>query len=288
MISSRTAGVLLVIVSAVLFSLAGIFVKGVAAGSWTIIFWRSLAAAIFLLLVLGYRQSINTELYAVGKAGFLASIVGACGILSFVAAFKFIPIANVSFIYATAPLMTAVVAWVWLRESPRLQTVLASCLALLGVAIIFTSSMESASLQGNLLALTMTIAASIYICIYRRYPKTPAVGPIFIQSAILIPVGLYFVNPFAADFYEILIMSLFGIVFAIAIGCLALGARLLQPPETSLLSSLETPLAPILAFLVLSELPSTSTFYGGLVVLSAVIASQITFQTTRGQRMLKT
>ncbi len=285
--SSRSAGVLLVLTSAFLFSLAGIFVKGVTADTWTIVFWRSLFATLFLLAVIGYRQSIRTELIAIDRAGVLASLVGACGILAFVAAFKFIPVANVSFIYATAPLITAVIAWAWLRENPQLKTILASCIAILGVAIIFASSLEQTSIQGNLLALLMTIAASLYICIYRRFPKTPVIGPIFIQSAILIPVAACFVNPFSGVFIEILIMALFGIAFAIAIGCLALGARLLQPPETSLLSSLETPLAPILAFLVLSELPSMSTFYGGLVVLAAVIASQITYQSTRGQRMVK-
>lgn len=285
--SSKSAGVLLVLTSAFLFSLAGIFVKGVTADTWTIVFWRSLFAALFLLAVIGYRQSIRTELIAINRAGILASLVGASGILAFVAAFKFIPVANVSFIYATAPLITAVFAWAWLRESPQLKTILASCIAILGVAIIFASSFEQASIQGNLLALLMTIAASLYICIYRRFPNTPVIGPIFIQSAILIPVAAYFVNPFSAVFFEILIMALFGIVFAIAIGCLALGARRLQPPETSLLSSLETPLAPLLAFLVLAELPSNSTFYGGLVVLVAVIASQVTFQSTRGQRMVK-
>ena len=287
MISSKSAGVLLVLTSAFLFSLAGIFVKGVTADTWTIVFWRSLFAALFLFAVFVYQQSIRTELLAIGRAGLLASIVGATGILTFVAAFKFIPVANVSFIYATAPLVTAAIAWAWLRENPQLKTILASCLAISGVAIIFTSSLGQSSFHGNLLALSMTIAASLYICIYRRYPNTPAVGPIFIQSIILIPVAAYFVNPFSANYYEIFMMALFGIAFAIAIGCLALGARRLQPSEASLLSSLETPLAPLLAFLVLAELPPQSTFYGGLIVLAAVIASQINFQTTRGQSMVK-
>ncbi|MGI9307933.1 MAG: DMT family transporter [Gammaproteobacteria bacterium] len=287
MISNKSASVLLVLASAFLFSLAGIFVKGVTADTWTIVFWRSLFAALFLITVIGHQRSIRTELFAIGGPGLLASIVGASGILTFVAAFKFIPVANVSFIYATAPLVTALIAWAWLRENPQLKTILASCLAISGVAIIFVSSLGQGSLQGNLLALLMTIAASLYICIYRRYPNTPAIGPIFIQSLILIPVAACFVNPFAANFYEIFIMALFGIAFAIAIGCLALGSRRLQPSETSLLSSVETPLAPLLAFLVLSELPSQSTFYGGLVVVAAVIASQITFQTTRGQSMVK-
>jgi len=280
-------GVLLVLTSALLFSLAGIFVKGVTADTWTIVFWRSLFAALFLFAVIGYRQSIRTELIGIGRAGLLASLVGASGILAFVAAFKYIPVANVSFIYATAPLVTAFIAWAWLRESPQQKTILASSIAILGVAIIFANSLEQASIQGNLLALLMTIAASLYICIYRRFPNTPVIGPILIQSAILIPVAACFVNPSSAAFSEILIMALFGIVFAIAIGCLALGARRLQPSQTSLLSSVETPLAPILAFLVLSELPSSSTFYGGLIVLAAVIVSQTTFQSTRGQRMVK-
>lgn len=287
MISSKSAGVLLVVTSAFLFSLAGLFVKAVTADTWTIVFWRSMSAALFLFIVISYQKSIRTELLSLGLAGWAASVVGATGILSFVAAFKFIPVANVSFIYAAAPLVTAVIAWVWLRENPQLKTILASCLAIFGIAIIFTSSMGPGSLQGNLLALVMTIAASLYICIYRRYPGTPAVGPIFVQSAILIPIAACAVDPIAADTREILIMALFGIAFAIAIGCLALGARRLQPPDTSLLSSLETPLAPLLAFLVLAELPSASTFYGGLVVLAAIIASQVSIQPARGQSMAK-
>jgi len=52
------------------------------------------------------------------------------------------------------------------------------------------------------------------------------------------------------------------------------GARRLPAGETALLSTLEMPLAPILALIVLSETPSSTTIRGGLIVSLAVLWSQ--------------
>ena len=41
-----------------------------------------------------------------------------------------------------------------------------------------------------------------------------------------------------------------------------------------MLSTLEAPLAPVLAWLVLAELPSVATVVGGSIILVAVVSSQ--------------
>ena len=74
--------------------------------------------------------------------------------------------------------------------------------------------------------------------------------------------------------FEIILIACFGLVFALASVLLAEGARRVPAGQTALLSTLEAPLAPVLAWLVLSELPSMATVLGGSIILIAVVASQ--------------
>ena len=68
-------------------------------------------------------------------------------------------------------------------------------------------------------------------------------------------------------------LAAFGLLFAIASVTLAEGAKRVPAGQTALLSALETPLAPVLAFFIFAEVPSLATFLGGGLVLAAVLIS---------------
>jgi hypothetical protein len=59
--SPRTAGVIFVVVSAIVFSSAGIFTKGVSADAWIVIFWRGIAATTFTLIYMTWRGGFWSE-----------------------------------------------------------------------------------------------------------------------------------------------------------------------------------------------------------------------------------
>ena len=144
---------------------------------------------------------------------------------------------------------------------------------MVGVAIIVSGSLEQSNLQGGVLALIMTLVMAGVMVIYRARPETPGAGPSVMQSLFLLPPSFVLGQPLQTDAAEILILMVFGILFAIASVTLAEGAKRVPSGQTALLSSLETPLAPLLAFLILAEVPSTATFFGGTVVLLAVLMS---------------
>ena len=77
------------------------------------------------------------------------------------------------------------------------------------------------------------------------------------------------------DNAEIFLCCGFGLVFALASVTMAEGARRLPAAETALISALETPLAPLWAFMVFSELPTRFTLIGGVIILLAVFGSQL-------------
>jgi len=273
--SPHLLGVLLVLVSAGIFSSAGLFVKSVGSEAWVIIFWRGLFAVLFTTAYVLYRGTARKEFTQMGKSGVAVAIVGAVGTIAFIFAFKYTSIANVSLIYAASPFIAAVIMWFWMREKPTLIILLASLAAFAGVFIIVLGSVGNINLKGDLMALWMTIAMSALLCIYRRFPETPAAGPAVLMSLLLVLVAGFFADPFQAPLDDIVIMAGFGFVFAIASVTLAEGARRLPAAETALLSALETPLAPLWAWLMFSEIPAVLTLVGGVIVLLAVYGSQL-------------
>jgi len=267
----RRAGCLVRLV----FSTAGIFTKGVEAGAWAVIFWRGLSAATFTFLYVLWRGTFRNEVRYFGKPGWLVVVFGAAGTAAFIPAFKLTSIANVALIWAAAPFVTALLAWLVLHERPTRKVLISSFVALMGVAVVVGGSFGGVNLTGDLLALWMTLMMAALMVVYRVWPQTPAALPAAMSSLVLLPFALAISSPFQIVRDEILILIAFGLVFAIASVTLAEGVRRIPAAETALLSALESPLAPVWAFLVFAEIPIATTLVGGAVILVAVVWSQI-------------
>ena len=109
--SAYSIGIMLLVASAVTYSTAGIFTKGVVAGAWAVIFWRALFAAAFTTGWTISQGTFRRNFFGMGYSGWAVGIVGAIGTAAFIPAFKLTSIANVSLIYAIAPLIASVLAW---------------------------------------------------------------------------------------------------------------------------------------------------------------------------------
>lgn len=271
--SRYSVGVLLLIAAAVTYSTAGIFTKGVVAGAWSVIFWRGVFAACFTTAWTVGNGTFRHEFFQMGQSGWTVGIIGALGTAAFIPAYKLTSIANVSFIYAIAPLIAAVFAWLAIGERITTRTFVSSILALVGVGIIVSGSFGQINLIGDGLALVMTTAMATIMVIYRKYPSTPGAGPSVLQSLFLIPPSLVFGSPFQTAPFEILVLAAFGLLFAIASVTLAEGAKRVPSGQTALIVALEVPLAPVLALMIFNENPTGTTLIGGALVLIVVLDS---------------
>ena len=266
-------GVLLVVAAAVAYSTAGLFTKGVTAGAWEVIFWRGVFAVGFSVAWTARKKTFRHNFLSYGGSGWAVAIVGGLGTAAFIPAFKLTSIANVSIIYAIAPLVAAALAWGMIGERVSKRTLLGCIGALLGVTIIVSGSLGQISLYGDLLALVMTVAMASIMVIYRKYPATPGAGPTAMQSVLLLPICLALGEPFQTELFEVVILAAFGLIFAVAAITLAEGSKRVPSGQTALLSALETPLAPLFAFLLFMEVPGNATVIGGTIVLTAVLTS---------------
>lgn len=274
MANQHGTGVLLVVISAFVFSSAGVFTKGVPTPAWDIIFWRGVSAVTFTLGYLVLRGKLMAEVRAFCGPALSAALVFGAGSAAFIPAFKLSTVSNVALIYGAVSFVAPALAWLFLRERPSVRAACASTIAFAGVIMIVSGGIARGHLAGDLLALFMTVMMAAGLVIYRRFPQTTAALPAAVSALLLLPLALWFGDPFAVPVTELPVLVAFGLVFAVASVTLSEGARRLPSAETALLTTLELPLAPVLALVVLNEMPPLPTVMGGGIIVLAVLWSQ--------------
>ncbi|CAN7440850.1 DMT family transporter [Mesorhizobium sp. LjNodule214] len=273
--AERTLGIMLVSASAAFFALTGVLTKSIHADPLTITCWRGFVGSIlitFYVLWRRRRRSGGRESLRLGWRGWLLAVEGALASIAFIAAFKFTYVANVAIIYATAPFIAALLAFILVREPFRMQTLAAAAVSLCGVAIMVGSGFGTGHLLGDGLALLMTAGGALYMIMVRAFRDTPVVWAGAVSAFLLFLLGWFVTDPLAVSARDAMLLATFGATFAMASILWTEGSRLIPAPESGLLGSAEVPFAILFAFLFLAEIPPAASMIGGAIVLCAVFA----------------
>jgi drug/metabolite transporter (DMT)-like permease len=275
-------GLLLVTASAVAWSTAGLFTRIIEVDTGTMLFWRGMFGALGILVIALAMQGRKalTDFAKMGVPGWVFAIISALGMLCFITSLRLTTVAHVSFIYATVPLVAAVLAWLVIGERPGRSALFASFASLFGVAIIVGLGIEG-NMLGDLLAFGMTLALAIMMVISRRYRNIPTMPAACVSAILSAMMALPFATDLGVSLPDLGLLAAFGLVnSAIGLALFTLGARLLPAIETALIGAVETPLAPAWVWIIFAEIPSAPTLFGGAVVLTAVLA-HILYQNRR-------
>lgn len=270
-------GFLLVFLSALFWSFGGAIARFIDPGdSWTVVFWRSLWAAAFLLAFMLWRDGFRGTLglfRGMGLPGLAVALCFATASTSFVVALAYTTVANILLMQAGVPLLAALIAWLLFRETVAWATWAAIAAVIAGVAIMVSESFTGdVSPVGDGLALLIAVMFSIATVITRRFAHvrmTPATC-----------LGTVFAAAFALSQAETLLVSSrdMGFLFAfgainlgLGLACFASGARLVPAALAALIGTLEPVLGPVWVWLIHSEVPSARTVLGGSVVFVALL-----------------
>jgi drug/metabolite transporter (DMT)-like permease len=270
--SQRHLGILLVTLSALGWSLAGLFTRLVTADAWAIAGWRGIVSAILVTAWVAWREPDGVRAYLrLGWTGWTVAALSTIGSIAYVASLRETTVADVMVIYATCPFVSAAAAWLLIREAPTRSTLIAAVAALAGVAIMVGGGGFGGALVGDLLAFVMTVAMALFTVMCRQHREIsmiPATGLSALQLAIL---GICVTTPFALPAEEIAILAVFGVTQATSFALYLEGARRLAPAQSALIAAIDVPLGPFWVWLIVSEIPPLATVIGGAVVLAAVL-----------------
>lgn len=274
--SQHRKGIALIVAAAVAWSTAPFFTRLLPFDSWTILFWRGLfgAAMIAAILVLLQGWGGLRDFTRMDRYGWLVASLSALAMVCFIPALQMTSVSNVAIIIATGPFVTAALAWVWLKEVPRLRTTLASIVALVGIVIIVGGAQPGSDFLGLALAVIMTVAIAAMTVIVRQHRNTSMVAAAALSNILGCVVSLPFAHGIAAvTAHDVFIFAMFGFCqVALGLSLYMLGSRLLPSGQAALIATLETPLMPFWVWLAFQEAPGSRALIGGALVMGAVIA----------------
>lgn len=273
-----STGIALVLTAGVLWSFMGLAIRNIeVAGTWSILFWRSLGMLAVLFGFITWRSGGHPiqPLKSVGLTGMIGGISLVVAFAGAIFAIQSTTIANAVFLFSAAPFLSALLGWLILREPIRRTTWIAIAVAGIGMFIMVREGLAAGALAGNIAAL-LSASGFATFTIALRWGKLsdmmPAVAFGGVFSAIVAAVVLAILDqPLLVPTRDIAIsVAMGGGVLATGMILYTLGSRSIPAAELTLLSLIEVMLAPVWAWLFLNETATGATFIGGAILFAAV------------------
>jgi len=275
---SRGVGLALMIAAPVLWSSAGVVTRHIQrAQPFEQVFWRSLFAFLFVFSFLLFRKAHQWgAVRAAGWPGLVSGLMWAIMFTAFLFALSLTTTANALVVMSVSPLLTALFAHFFLKDPVPARTLIASAVAAVGIAWMFSSDL-SAHYAGMAVAFLIPVAAAINVVILRATAANLDLVPaVMLGGALSCLIALPFALPFSASPRDIALLAFLGVT-QLGLPCmlLVLASRALLAPEIALLGLLEVVLGPLWTWLGAGEVPASSTVLGGIVVLGALVANEL-------------
>jgi len=259
-------GVLLVAGAALLWSTAGVGIKGIADSPLKVVFFRSAVAAVVLLLHFRPRLRRITPGFLAGLACYAACLI------SFVTATKWTTAANAIFLQYTGVIWVLLLSPLVVKEPLRTRDVVAIAVAFAGMALFFLGRFDARGRAGDAVAVLSGLFFAGLILSLRRERGVGAEAVVSWGNVVTALAVLPFVasdlslSPRSAAVFLFLgVLQLAG-----AYALFVRGIHYVTATEASLIGMLEPIANPIWVFLFLGEKPALTSLVGGAVVLGAI------------------
>jgi DME family drug/metabolite transporter len=265
-VNLRRAGILSIIIAALLWSTGGIGIKGIADSALKVAFYRSVFAAVTLFVL--FRRDIRVR----PTPSFAVAIIsyGAC-LATFVTATKWTTAANAIFLQYAGVVWVLLLAPVVLKEKMQRRDVTAIVVALSGMALFFVGKFEARGMAGNALAITSSVFFATMILALRHAPQASRAAVTWgnvVLALVLFPFVMHDLGLTARSLLALLFLGVFQIGLAYAF--FVRGLQHVSATQASLTGMLEPVANPIWVLLFLGEQPSFYAIAGGAIVLVAI------------------
>lgn len=275
---TRASALALMVAAPTLWSTAGVVTLHVErASAFEMVFFRSFFAFLCVGIVL---LILRKNPLRIAPAAMVSGGLWALMFTTFMIALSFTTTANTLVVMSLAPLLTTILASLFLKDPVPTGTWIAAGAATLGIAWMFGSDLSAHTQRdrvGMLIALSVPMASATNVVVLRASSATADLRSAVMLGGLVsalacLPLAL----PFQATAKDIALLGFLG-VFQLGLPCmlLVLASRRLLAPEISLIALLEVLLGPLWAWLGAGEVPAHATLTGGAIVLGALVLNEL-------------
>jgi drug/metabolite transporter (DMT)-like permease len=270
---SQKKGMLLAFVGIMFITPDSLLIRLSNINSWNLIFYRGFIPFLTILigLIFVYRSKLLKKILDNGWHGLVFVVSFAITSIVFVVSIENTNVANTLVMVALAPMLSAIISLVFLKENPDQKTWVAIGITTLAVVYIFYDAIDAGDFLGNFLGLICATGLAVNAVIIRSAKKMSLVPSAMAGKLMVALFALFFADQIKLENNDLIIVPLMCIVcIAIPFVCVTLAPRYITAAEVNLFFLLETIFGPLWVWLVIKEQPSMETIIGGSIIIITI------------------
>lgn len=263
--ASRPVSLLLLVMTAVLWSFGGLLIKLVQWNPVAIAGMRSLIAAIIMLAIIRRPRLPRSLPQIAGILGYTGTVV------MFVLSNKLTTAANAILLQYTAPVYVALLGAWFLKERVSKADWLTIFLVVGGMLLFFVEDLKAGGLAGNIIALLSGVSFAITIVSLRSQKSASPLETVFWGNVLTAVISIPFMIgplPSAKSWVGLLLLGIFQLGLSYILYTVAI--KKVTALEGILIPVIEPIMNPILVLIVLGEIPGIWSIAGGSLVLVSI------------------
>ena len=272
-LSDQYKGSLLAFIGVMFITPDSLFIRLSDIGTWGLLFYRG--AIPFLVVLMGliifYKKNFFNALFKIGLAGIFYVISFSICNITFIISIQNTNVANTLIMVAMAPMLSAILAAIFLKEPTNKETWVAIFVTFFSVTFIFYDSIQIGNIVGDLFGFVTALGLAINANLARFAKDRDLVPSAVIGKLVVAIFAFFFVENFdlvAAD--KIIVPLMCIMCVAIPFVLVTIAPRYISAPEVNLFFLLEVILGPIWVWLIIKEQPSVQTIIGGIVIIITI------------------
>ena len=272
-LTDQQKGSLMAFVAVMFITPDSLFIRLSNVDTWGLVFYRGIIPffTVFLGMLLIYKLSFFKILFNSGYHGLIYVGTFSLTNITFVVSIQNTNVANTLVMIATAPMISAILGAIFLKEPPDKKTWASIIVTFLAIIFIFFDSLKLGNFYGDILGFITALGLAVG-AVTIRSAKTKNLVPAAVVGKLFVATfALFFIESFVLADKDLIIIPMMCILcVAIPFVLVTIAPRFIPAAEVNLFFLLETIIGPIWVWLIIKEQPSIETLYGGVVIITTI------------------
>ena len=272
-LTDQQKGSLLAFIAVIFITPDSLFIRLSNVDTWGLVFYRGIIPffTVFLGMLIIYKLNFFKILLSSGYHGLI--YVGTFSItnITFVVSIQNTNVANTLVMIATAPMLSAILGAIFLKEPPDKKTWISIIVTFIAIIYIFSDSLKLGNFYGDILGFITAIGLAVGAVTIRSAKSKNLVPAAVVGKLFVATFALFFIESFVLENKDLIIVPLMCILcVAIPFVLVTIAPRFIPAAEVNLFFLLETIIGPIWVWMIIKEQPSVETLYGGAVIIITI------------------
>ena len=272
-LSNQKKGSLLAFVAVMFITPDSLFIRLSNVETWGLVFYRGMIPFFTVLIgmLIVYKSNFFKMLFNSGYHGLIFITTFSITNITFVVSIQNTNVANTLVMIAMAPMLSAILGAIFLKEIPDRKTWLAIAVTFLAAVYIFYDSLQLGNVYGDILGFITGLGLAINAVTIRSAKKKNLLPAAVVGKLCVAIFAMFFIETYALVDQDLFIVPLMSIMcVAIPFVLVTIAPRFIPAEEVNLFFLLETIIGPFWVWMVIKEQPSIETITGGAVIIFTI------------------